>query len=262
MRVNASLEVTFDALLEQLGPGNESPDGSPMPMKLEAWPGGRWYRDLGDGNGHLWGQCRPSSGPPCLNSAGPLFMSSPVANNLQYRLVEDDGGTVIKFRHSAFGLIQDEHRHGVTGGWSYILEQVRKRAERIRSDQFSSQHKSHFPNRRRFRHVLAQPLVAESIAQSLLAEFETQASITRRFLERLPEDKLTWKPHEKSMTAGQLALSSRLRARRHRPLRADQSGAGARLQLPATGKPQEILKAFDESIADGARCCPTSTTLP
>ena len=44
-----------------------------------------------------------------------------------------------------------------------------------------------------------------SIAQSLLAEFEIQAPITRRFLERLPEDKLTWKPHEKSMTAGQLA---------------------------------------------------------
>ena len=47
--------------------------------------------------------------------------------------------------------------------------------------------------------------VSTSIAESMLAEFETQATITRRFLERLPEDKLTWKPHEKSMTAGQLA---------------------------------------------------------
>lgn len=45
-----------------------------------------------------------------------------------------------------------------------------------------------------------------SIAQSFLGEFEQQASVTRRFLERLPEDKLTWKPHEKSMTAGQLAF--------------------------------------------------------
>ena len=44
-----------------------------------------------------------------------------------------------------------------------------------------------------------------SIAKSLLAEFEIQAPITRKFLERLPEDKFTWKPHEKSMTAGQLA---------------------------------------------------------
>ena len=47
--------------------------------------------------------------------------------------------------------------------------------------------------------------MTQTIAQSLLAEFEAQAPITRRFLERVPEDKLTWKPHEKSMTAGQLA---------------------------------------------------------
>ncbi|HEY6491138.1 MAG: DinB family protein [Terracidiphilus sp.] len=48
-------------------------------------------------------------------------------------------------------------------------------------------------------------MTTQSIAESLLAEFEEQAPITRRFLERVPEDKLTWKPHERSMTAGQLA---------------------------------------------------------
>lgn len=47
---------------------------------------------------------------------------------------------------------------------------------------------------------------AQSIAQTLLDEFELQAPVTRRFLQRLPADKLTWKPHEKSMTAGQLAF--------------------------------------------------------
>ena len=45
--VAASLENTFAALLEQLGPGADTPEGQPMPMKLEPWPGGRWYRDLG-----------------------------------------------------------------------------------------------------------------------------------------------------------------------------------------------------------------------
>src|SRR5215469_2552701 len=45
-----------------------------------------------------------------------------------------------------------------------------------------------------------------SIAQSFLAEFENQAPITRRFLERLPADKLAWQPHPRSMTAGQLAF--------------------------------------------------------
>jgi uncharacterized damage-inducible protein DinB len=44
------------------------------------------------------------------------------------------------------------------------------------------------------------------IASSLLAEFEQEAKTTRKFLEQLPEDKLLWKPHEKSMTAGQLAM--------------------------------------------------------
>ncbi len=52
---------------------------------------------------------------------------------------------------------------------------------------------------------LAESLASQSIAESLLAEFEAQASLTRKFLERLPEDKLAWKPHAKSVTAGQLA---------------------------------------------------------
>lgn len=56
IRVEAPLAVTFEALLEQIGPANEHPDGTPMPFKLEAWPGGRWFRDLGDDNGHFWTQ--------------------------------------------------------------------------------------------------------------------------------------------------------------------------------------------------------------
>ncbi len=130
IRVNASLEVTFEALLEQLGPGNEMSNGTPMPMKLEAWPGGRWFRDLGDGNGHYWGTVQAIKHPTLLEFSGPLFMSQPVANNVQYRLSEENGVTVIKFRHLGFGLIQEEHRKGVTGGWGHMNELVRKRAER------------------------------------------------------------------------------------------------------------------------------------
>ena len=109
IHVKASLEVTFEALLEQLGPGNEVSNGTPMPMKLEAWPGGRWFRDLGDGNGHFWAQVQAIKRPTLLEFAGPLFMSYPVASNVQYRLSETDGGTLIKFRHAALGLIQEEH---------------------------------------------------------------------------------------------------------------------------------------------------------
>src|SRR6266850_2407140 len=73
----ASLEATFAALLEQLGPFNETAEDRPMPMKLEPWPGGRWYRDLGDNNGHFWAVVQAIKRPTLLEFAGPLFMSYP-----------------------------------------------------------------------------------------------------------------------------------------------------------------------------------------
>lgn len=129
IHVRASMQVTFDALLEQLGPGNETPDGKSMQMKLEAWPGGRWYRDLGEGNGHFWGVVQAIKRPNLIEINGPLFMSYPVVSNLQYRLSEQDGGTLIKFHHAALGLIQDEHRKGMVTGWTHMHERIRKSAE-------------------------------------------------------------------------------------------------------------------------------------
>jgi Activator of Hsp90 ATPase homolog 1-like protein len=129
IHVRAPLETTFDALLEQLGPGSEHSDGQPMPMKLEAWPGGRWYRDLGDGNGHFWAHVQAIKRPTLLEFAGPLFMSYPVSSNVQYRLGEANGGTLIKFHHQAFGWIDEEHRKGVTTGWGAIHERLKKLAE-------------------------------------------------------------------------------------------------------------------------------------
>jgi hypothetical protein len=133
IHVRASLEATFAALLEQLGPQNDTPDGKPMPLKLEPWPGGRWYRDLGDKNGHFWGVVQAIKRPTLLEFTGPLFMSYPVMSNVQYRLSEKDGGTLITFHHTALGLIQDDHRAGVGEGWTHINESVRKRAEAARS---------------------------------------------------------------------------------------------------------------------------------
>src|SRR5262249_24872133 len=43
------------------------------------------------------------------------------------------------------------------------------------------------------------------MSDSLMIEFEREAKTTRRHLERLPDDKLDWRPHEKSYTAGGLA---------------------------------------------------------
>jgi uncharacterized damage-inducible protein DinB len=90
---------------------------------------------------------------------------------------------------------------------------------------------------------------ASSIAESFLAEFEAQACVTRRFLERLPKDKLTWKPHSKSMSAGQLAYhlasvpGGVVRLVQNNPAQSPQS-----FNFPQPAKCQEILDKLDESI--------------
>lgn len=129
VHVRASLDTTFAALLEQIGPKMETLEGNPLSMKVEPWPGGRWFRDLGDDNGHLWGHVQAIRRPTLLEITGPLFMSYPVVSNVQYRLSEQDGGTLIKFQHKAFGLIPDDDRESMTDGWRKILSSIRGRAE-------------------------------------------------------------------------------------------------------------------------------------
>jgi uncharacterized damage-inducible protein DinB len=87
------------------------------------------------------------------------------------------------------------------------------------------------------------------IAQYLLAEFETQAPITRRFLERLPDDKLTWKPHPRSLTAGQLAYHlASVPGGVVRAAQKDQIPPPG-FQFPQPATVQEVLDAFDQSIS-------------
>jgi uncharacterized protein YndB with AHSA1/START domain len=129
LHVRASLEDTFAALLEQIGPGNEAPDGTPLAMTIEPRPGGRWFRDLGGDNGHFWGHVQAIKRPTLLEITGPLFMSAPVVSNVQYRLKEVEGGTLIAFRHSAFGFVPDEVRSGLSQGWTPLLDRIKRRAE-------------------------------------------------------------------------------------------------------------------------------------
>jgi uncharacterized damage-inducible protein DinB len=97
---------------------------------------------------------------------------------------------------------------------------------------------------------VAEPVVSNSIAQSLLSEFEKQAPITRRFLERIPEDKLTWKPHEKSMTAGQLALHiSKVPAGIARLVGTNPAPAPEKFEFPQPASREEILKVHDDGVA-------------
>ncbi|HUA97722.1 MAG TPA: DinB family protein [Terracidiphilus sp.] len=97
---------------------------------------------------------------------------------------------------------------------------------------------------------VAESAATSSIAQALLAEFEIQAPLTRKFLERLPEEKLSWRPHAKSMTAGQLALhlaavpGGVVRAAAENPHQVPDFAS-----FPQPAGVEEILKAFDEGIA-------------
>jgi hypothetical protein len=115
IEVKASLQTAFEGLLSQLTERN------PVPLKLELFPGGRWYRDLGDGAGHLWGFIQVIKPPSLLEIHGPLFMSYPVVGHLQIRLAEVPGGTKVTLRHRAVGLIEDAHRQGAVKGWQQIL---------------------------------------------------------------------------------------------------------------------------------------------
>jgi hypothetical protein len=131
-RVAASLHHTFDALLDELGPHNVGMGDVPMPMVLEPRPGGRWFRDLGDDNGHCWGTVQAIRRPTLLEISGPLMMSFAVSSNVQYRLKLDGDETVMSFRHSALGLFPEGFRDHLTSGWTAIAERVQRRVASAR----------------------------------------------------------------------------------------------------------------------------------
>jgi uncharacterized protein YndB with AHSA1/START domain len=121
--IAAPIEIVFETILEQMGPLNSTPE-KPMPMVLEAWPGGRWYRDLGDDTGHFWGTVQAVRRPSLLEVWGPLFMSTPAVSNLQYRLTEENGVTQMRFLHRAMGWMTDQER-AVDGGWNQLIGRIR-----------------------------------------------------------------------------------------------------------------------------------------
>jgi hypothetical protein len=128
--IAAPLDISFEAVLEQLGPESQMPDGRPFPFKLEPWAGGRWFRDLGNNTGHLWGHVQVIKPPTLIEIWGPLMMSYPAVNHLQYRLKEEGRGTRLAMVHRAMGLILPEHRDGMPKGWEHWLERFRQGAER------------------------------------------------------------------------------------------------------------------------------------
>lgn len=127
--IAAPVEIVFETLLEQFGPSFGPDEGRSLNMVLEPWPGGRWYRDLKNNAGHLWGHVQVIKPPTLLEICGPLAMSYPAVSHLQCRLTAEGSLTRLNFVHRAMGFAP-EHGEGAAEGWARILAKVREEAER------------------------------------------------------------------------------------------------------------------------------------
>lgn len=121
--IAAPVNVVWDVIMEQV----PLPNG--MQLKLEPWVGGRWFRDLGNNTGHLWGHVQVIKPPKLLEIVGPMMMSYPAASHIQYRLEENGSGTKLKLVHQAIGLITDDHLQGVNQGWGQVCNNIANIAE-------------------------------------------------------------------------------------------------------------------------------------
>jgi uncharacterized damage-inducible protein DinB len=90
------------------------------------------------------------------------------------------------------------------------------------------------------------------IAEALLPEYDHELATTRRVLERVPEADFGWKPHDKSMTLGQLAghvanipfwLSATMDASSY-----DLAAGDPEARLAAPASREVLLKEFDEKV--------------
>ncbi len=129
--IEASPDIVWESVLAELGPESQMPDGTPMPFVLEAWPGGRWFRDLGDNRGHLWGHVQVIKPPALIEIVGPMFMSYPATNHIQYRLMAENNHTRLRVLHRALGLIPADVRGNAGIGWEYGLQRIRKITEQL-----------------------------------------------------------------------------------------------------------------------------------
>src|SRR5436853_687358 len=117
IEVKADIGDVFKGVLHRFGEGSTNQKGESMQMILEQWAGGRWFRDRGNGIGHLWGHVQVIKPPVLLELSGPLFMSYPALNHIEVKLEQRSGGTHLDFHHRAIGFIDPAHRQGMTTGW-------------------------------------------------------------------------------------------------------------------------------------------------
>jgi hypothetical protein len=126
IEVKAAVGDVFRSVLYRFGEGNTAPKGESLQMILEPWAGGRWFRDRGNGIGHLWGHVQVIKPPVLLELSGPMFMSYPAINHMELKLDEIAGGTRLTLRHRAIGLLDPAHKQGVNAGWKNMLDLIER----------------------------------------------------------------------------------------------------------------------------------------
>ncbi len=126
VEVKADIGDVFKGVLHRFGEGSTNSKGESMQMILEQWAGGRWFRDRGNGIGHLWGHVQVIKPPVLLELSGPMFMSYPALNHVEVRLDQIAGGTKVTLRHRAIGLLDSSHRENVGTGWRHYLDSIGK----------------------------------------------------------------------------------------------------------------------------------------
>src|SRR3954470_23232742 len=124
IEVKADLGDVFKAVLNRFGEGSTNHEGQSMNMILEQWPGGRWFRDRGNGVGHLWGHVQVIKPPVLLELSGPMFMSYPALNHVEIKLDQVPGGATVTLRHRAIGFLEEQHRQNIGTGWKRYLDGV------------------------------------------------------------------------------------------------------------------------------------------
>jgi uncharacterized damage-inducible protein DinB len=89
--------------------------------------------------------------------------------------------------------------------------------------------------------------------ESLIAELRHEARATRRVLERVPDDKLSWQPHDKSMTLSQLSMHVARIPRAIADLVAETEVAIPRFPRPEAGSAAELVAELDAGIEYAAK---------
>lgn len=130
IEIKAAPGDVFEGLIQHICHLEGENGQPPVEFRLERWPGGRWFRDLEGGTGHLWGFVQSIKPPTLLELFGPMFMSYPVAGHIIVRLSPIPGGTKLVFRNDVFGMIPPDVREGLPDGWTSMLAAIKRDAEK------------------------------------------------------------------------------------------------------------------------------------